>query len=300
MIDYQYLASHPDLFPSVIGINENQVRLILKKFAPSLKRAQLEKALEHVRIRKVGGGHPYKLKTDEEKLFFILFYYKTYPTFRLAQAMFGFDKRNVQLLKEFLEPVLFKAMGYQLELPKVRATHLGQVIEICPKLKEFIIDATERKIRRPKDGEKQQHYYSGKKKQHTVKNQVLVNPHTKKIMAVSATVEGKRHDKKLAEDDPILLYLPPGAKGAGDSGYQGLEADHLKQFVIPQKKPQGIELTESQKQTNTTISKVRVKVEHPFAWLKHFGILSQTFRSRISKAHQPFINIACLYNYCMT
>ena len=61
------------------------------------------------------------------------------------------------LLKEFLEPVLFKAMGYKLDLPKVKSRYLGQVIEICPQLKDFVVDATERKIRRPKDGEKQQH-----------------------------------------------------------------------------------------------------------------------------------------------
>ncbi len=301
MIDYQYLATHSDLFPSVIGIGEKQFKAILEKFTPVLKQAQLEKALSRPRLRKVGGGHPYKLKTDEEKLFFILFYYKVYPTFRLAQAIFGFDKRNIQLLKEFLESVISRAVGYQLELPKVRAKYLDQVIEICPKLKDFVVDATERKIRRPKDGGKQEFYYSGKKKQHTVKNQILVNPHNKKILSVSATVEGKRHDKKLATDDPIFLYLPPGSTGAGDSGYLGLEKHHhLKHMVIPQKRTNGKQLTESEKQTNRIISRIRVRVEHPFAWLKHFGILSQTFRNRISKAHQPFVNIACLYNYCMT
>lgn len=301
MIDYQYLASHPDLFPSVIGISLKKFKTTLVKFSPVLRQAEYRKAWSHPRKQPPGAGHPYKLRTDAEKLFFLLFYYKTYPTFRLAQAIFGFDKRNVQLLKQFLEPVLFEAIGYQLELPKVKASYLGQVIEICPKLKEFIVDATERKINRPKDDDKQQFYYSGKKKQHTVKNQILVNPHTKKILSVSATVEGKRHDKKLAENDPVFLYLPPTSQGSGDSGYLGLESHHrLKHFITPQKKPSGRELTESQKQTNTAISSVRIRVEHPFAWLKHFAILSQTFRNRISKAHQPFINIACLYNYCMT
>jgi len=301
MIDYQYLVSHSDLFPSVLGVSHSHFQGILKKFVPVLHQAQLKKALSHSRIREIGGGHPYKLKSDEEKLFFILFYYKVYPTFRLAQAIFGFDKRNIQLLKEFLEPVLFKAMGYKLDLPKVKSRYLGQVIEVCPQLKDFIVDATERKIRRPKDGGKQEFYYSGKKKQHTVKNQILVNPHTKKILSVSATVEGKRHDKKLATDDPIFLYLPPGSTGAGDSGYLGLEKHHhLKHMVIPQKRANGKELNESEKQTNTTISRIRVRVEHPFAWLKHFGILSQTFRNRIPLAHQPFVNLACLYNYCMT
>jgi len=123
-------------------------KAFLKRIVPVLHQAQLKKALDHSRIREVGGGHPYRLKSDKEKLFFILFYYKVYPTFRLAQAIFGFDKRNIQLLKEFLEPIVFKAMGYKLDLPKVKSRYLGQVIEVCPQLKNFVVDATERKIRR--------------------------------------------------------------------------------------------------------------------------------------------------------
>jgi len=69
------------------------------------------------------------------------------------------------------------------------------------------------------------------------------------------------------------------------------------QRVIPYKKPKGKELTKMQKQNNTTISKIRVRVEHPFAWLKHFHILRHQFRGRIKQADLSFQNIACLYNF---
>ena len=146
---YHYLAKHLDLLPAVIGITHRQFRELLPKFSYHLRKAEHIKAYSKPRKREPGGGNKPKLKTDKHKLFFILFYYKVYPTFRLAQVLFQLDKRNVQLWVRFLEPVLSQALGYQLELPIVKARHLGVIIEICPSLKEFIVDCTERYINRP-------------------------------------------------------------------------------------------------------------------------------------------------------
>jgi len=299
-MNYHYLLNHKDLFPYIIGITYKQFELILHKFSPALRSAEHKKAYAKKRLRIPGGGRKPTLKTDRQKLFFILFYYKVYPTFRFAQCIFHFDKHNCLRWKEFLEPVLFSAMGYELELPTVRIKCFKQWIEICPLLKEHIVDASEREIQRPKDNEKQEHFYSGKKKRHTVKNQIRVNFQTKKILSVSSTVEGRRHDKKLLEDDPLIVKIPPGAVVMGDSGYQGagdIHPAHWIKFVSPKKRPKGEELTPSDKETNRFISSVRVSVEHPFAYLKHFNILKNTFRNRIEKAHLPFVNLACVYNF---
>lgn len=300
-MNYIYLLKHQELFPSVIGITHKQFELILPKFSSALRRIEHKKAYEKKRQREVGGGRKSHLQTDRQKLFFILFYYKVYPTFRFAQVIFEFDKCNAQYWKEFLEPVLFEALGYELELPEVRVNGLTGLLTVCPTLKEFIVDATERPVRRPKDPKNQTKYYSGKKKRHTVKNQITINPHKKRILSVSLTVEGKRHDKKLLEDDPTLLRAPPRAKGLGDLGYSGAqEINKLISFIMPIKKSKGTELTDSQKETNKALSSVRVKVEHVISYLKHFNILSHTFRNRIEKADQPFVNIACLYNFTRT
>jgi hypothetical protein len=92
-----------------------------------------------------------------------------------------------------------------------------------------------------------------------------------------------------------------------DTGYLGLDQDNYRmRLITPYKKSKGENLSDFQKQTNRQISSIRVRVEHPFAWLKHFNILSQTLRTKIktkeeiSKAHRPFTNIACLYNFCLT
>ena len=59
-----------------------------------------------------------------------------------------------------------------MQLPERRAANLETVLSACPSL-EFIIDGTERPINRPKDKDKQKSHYSGKKKAHTVKNNLI-------------------------------------------------------------------------------------------------------------------------------
>ena len=160
------------------------------------------------------------------------------------------------------------------------------------------MDATERLVQRPKDKQVQQHYYSVKKKSHTIKNQIIVNAKGNKILAVSKLVEGKLHDKKLLEIDGTMILAPPKAKILGDLAYQGAgEINPLVRFVTPLKKPPKVELTKADKVTNKTISSIRVKVEYPLAYIKHFAILRHSFRGNISKAQLPFITLACMYNF---
>ena len=124
----------------------------------------------------------------------------------------------------------------------------------------------------------------------------MVNPKNQRIMAVSLTVEDKRHDKKLLEDNGILLHAPPKSTIMGDSGYQGSnEINPLLKFITPKKKPPNNNLSELEIKTNQQISSIRVRVEHPFSYLKHFNILAHKFRGRINQAHQPFVNLACVY-----
>lgn len=298
-MNYQYIIAHKELFPYVIGITYKQFKKLLPKFVKALRKAEDEKAYSYKRKRKPGGGRKPTLETDEQKLFFILFYYKVYPTFRFAQSIFCFDKRNVQIWVRFLEKALFSAIGYELELPFQRIRSLNHWLEVCPDLKEFIVDGTERPIQRPKDKQKQKDYYSGKKKKHTVKNNIFVDPRNKKILAVSATVERKKHDKRLLEDDSLFTKIPPHSTGMGDSAYQGIKHPFVS-MIVPKKKPPGGKFTEEEKRNNTRISSIRTKVEHPFSYMKHFNILAHRFRNRIKHTHLPFYTLACLYNFTRT
>ncbi|MGI8469556.1 MAG: transposase family protein [Pyrinomonadaceae bacterium] len=83
-------------------------------------------------------------------------------------------------------------------------------------------------MQRPVNIDKQKKKYSGKKKTHTDKNLLLVNEKTKKVVYLSATVEDKKHDKKLADDSQISY--PTNASLTKDTGFEGYEPkDVLRQ-----------------------------------------------------------------------
>lgn len=305
MSNQEYLLKHPELFQYVIGIKFSEFQQLLPKFSKALRLAEERKAYSKKRLREVGGGRKAKLADDYQKLFFILFYYKTYPTFRFAAVLYGLDKRNIQLWVRFLAPVLFSTLGYELSLKmRKKISRFDLWLEEYPELSEFIVDCTERAIQRPKDNQIQSEYYSGKRKHHTIKNQIFVSPKTKKILAVSDSAPGTVHDKKLFESTPQLSYLPDNSVGLGDLGYMGTdELNPRLKMILPQKKPPGGDLTDSQKYNNKAVSSIRVRVEHPFSYLKHFNILSQKYRGRITNQQNldlPFKTIACVYNFTRT
>jgi len=309
-MNFEYILAHKHLFPSTIGISQHQFSCLLPKFSRQLRITEKSKVLgKSHRLRNPGGGRKSKFNSDAAKLFFILFYYKTYPTYRLAQVVFELDIHNLFYWKSFLEPVLANSVSYQLSLPVAKARYLGQLIEVAPGLREFITDATERPVQRASNQSTQENFYSGKKKTHTVKNGIYVNPRNKRIIAITSTYLGKTHDKKIMDEDPNMLLIPPGSKGMGDSGYQGVGNDHSRlKFITPKKKPPGKELTDSEKDNNHQISSIRVQSEHPFAYLKHFNILKYTSRIKfnniskddyLKKQDLPFQTLAGIYNFSL-
>ena len=62
-----------------------------------------------------------------------------------------------------------------------------------------------------------------------------------KILFLTATVEGKRHDKKLADES--TYRLPPGSQLAQDTGFQGFDLTGVT-ILQPKKKPRGGELSD--------------------------------------------------------
>jgi hypothetical protein len=112
---------------------------------------------------------------------------------------------------------------------------------------DFSINGMKRRLPRPKDGEKQEKDYSGKKKTHTYKNLVLVNNLTKKVLYLSPTVSGQTHDKKIADENPI--NYPTRATFGKDTGFQGY-------------KPPGVKIFQPKKRTGVEPSRQMVERHH--------------------------------------
>ena len=89
----------------------------------------------------------------------------------------------------------------------------------------------------------QRRFYSGKKKAHTLKNQIVVHrrPHDNRphIAAVSPSRCGSMHDKKIY--DRSRMTNAKGIARDADTGYHGTA------MRTPHKKPKGGKLTDEQK-----------------------------------------------------
>lgn len=277
MMTYEKLKNSPQLFKSFTGLTLTAFLALLPAFRRAyeddLDRRDAQR--EQPRQRQRGGGRKGVLQTDEDRLVFILFYFRMYPVPILLGFLFGMGQPQANEWIHRLTPVLNQALGYEKQLPARRAKDVEAVLEACPGL-EFIIDGAERPIRRPKDPERQKKNYSGKKKRHTVKNNVIVNKRTRKIKGLSATCEGKKHDKKLADEQE--LSFPEGSKLWKDTGFQGYEPENTETFQ-PKKKPKGGELTPEEKAENAVISSVRIRVEHSIGGVKVYRITQDIFRN---------------------
>ena len=122
----------------------------------------------------------------------------------------------------------------------------------------MIIDGTERQITRPKDKDERQQYYSGKKKSFTVNNLVM-SQRQGKVLYLSDTFEGKKHDKAICDEEDYRF--PKGTQLWKDTDFQGYEPAGVKTHQ-PKKKPRNGKLSEAEKQRNQEISRQRVEIEH--------------------------------------
>jgi hypothetical protein len=128
-----------------------------------------------------------------------------------------------------------------------------------------------------------------------VKNIIVVGENDRQIKYLGATHEGKKHDKKIADEE--CLEFPKNSALAQDSGFQGFSAKGVD-IAQPKKKPNGRELTEDEKFENRLISGFRVVVEHVISGVKRCRIVKDVFRNTKEKYDDVVIEIACaLHNF---
>ncbi len=228
------------------------------------------------------------------QLFFILFYIKTYPLQEILAYFFGMSQSQanewVHKLSEVLEIALSKMGHIPERVGQDLATTLAESQE-----RRFAIDGTERRRQRPKDNEEQKRYYSGKKKAHTVKNNVIIGINDRKIKFLSGTHEGKKNDKKICDEEEYTF--PKDSELHQDKGFEGYQPEGV---VVhhPKKKPRGGQLSEEDKKHNTLLSRMRVVIEHVIAGIKRCRIVKDVFRNTKEQYDDLVMEIACgLHNF---
>lgn len=297
---------------ALTGLSQAQFEQLLQTFTVVSQEAQHAAYAAGVaagtRQRQPGGGAKGKLPTYADKLLFVLYYYKTYPTFDVLGTQFemGRSKAHTQLYK--LSPLLHQTLVRLEMLPHREFKTPAELKAALHGVDQVIIDATERAYRRSQDDATQREHYSGKRKQHTVKNTVISGL-DKFIAFLGRTFTGHNHDYSLlkAEFPPELDWFTD-LKVWVDLGYLGIQTDYAgAQIAIPTRKPRKSKtnpepyLTDAQKTANKAVSQIRIFVENAISGLKRYNILVQRFRNHKENFEDDVIGIAAgLWNFALS
>jgi hypothetical protein len=150
MLNYAKINDRPRILQDLTGLTPTAFARLLPGFRQAYQAALLaeEAQRETPRQRQPGGGRKARLATNADKLVFILFYFKFYPTQQLLGSLFGLSQGQVNYWVHCLTPILNQALDDEKQLPANKTTDVAQILAVCSDL-EFIIDGAERPTQRP-------------------------------------------------------------------------------------------------------------------------------------------------------
>ena len=259
-----------DKVRALVGLTQAALGELLLTALPEIdRRRQLEQTNKQNRKRKVGGGRKRLLKPYQEILL-TLVYLRHNVAFCVVGLMFDVSAdvaentfhEMVGILKDICPANRWDAeKRWTKKEPSWKPDGIDQVI----------VDSFETPVPRPSIEPKQRDLYSGKKKDHTLKTEVITDINGT-ILDVDPGYRGPKSDKKLHEQSTVAKQFP-NATLNGDLAYKG-----LGQSCVPHKKPRGGELTPEQKEENREFSAVRVRVEHSIRRIKAFRAMRDEYR----------------------
>lgn len=293
MSKYHKYRKKPKRFLALTGFSVEEFDALLpdfeKKFYQQMERYTLD-GKERQKRRYVDYRNS-PLTGSGEKLFFILTYCKSYPLQEVQAALFGISQPKANQWIHCLEPILQATLSALNELP---ARTLQALTLQIKGQSLFFHDGTERPIQRPSDPDEQRLYYSGKAHAHTVKNNLLIDMNCR-VLFLTATVEGKMHDKKLA--DQTAYPLPKGSHLSQDNGFQGFSLDNVA-ILQPKKKPRGKPLSDLDKSINQWHASLRIRMEHAIGGVQRMRIVKDKLRNWKKGFRDSIMELCCgLHNF---
>ena len=240
----------------VLPVLENEREIVLKN-RPQRKRRYVK---NDGRRRKV-----YAL----QKFLMTLIYLRQNVNHTVVGEMFGVSADTSENVFAEVIPILqreFPSQKWEAE----KKWRKGEATWSPEKVDYLLVDSFETPIKRSSSNEKQRKKYSGKKKMHTLKSQ-LITDQDGEIIQIDAGFDGPKSDIEIYRDTRLKKEWLNKPK-LGDKAYLG------EDIATPQKKPKGGALTEAEKEQNRQLSAKRIRVEHGVRKVKTFKILRQNYR----------------------
>jgi hypothetical protein len=269
-MNMRILNQYPkDRVRALFGLEPLALSFLLEEALPVLmtRRVATQQSKPH-RQRQVGGGRRRKLAPYQEVLL-TLVYLRHNVSHAVVGQMFG-------VTADISENTFHEVVAVLREVcPSHRYDAQKKWTKTEPSwhpdtLDHILIDSFETPISRPSLPEAQRKVYSGKKKRHTLKTQIVTDANGE-VLEIDPGHRGPIADKKLYDQSAAAKAYPRAARQA-DLGYLGIEG------IVPNKKPRGGQLTPEQKAENSYHASVRVRVEHGVRRCKAWRILRDEYR----------------------
>jgi hypothetical protein len=211
--------------------------------------------------------------------------------------------RLIVTLIKLRSDVAYRSLEVFLEIPFVTlhryANRIAEMLATLPLFKRedqvqttfLIVDGTCTRIRSSNVKD-----YSGYKHYKNKKVQMVVSDN-REVIAVSKSYEGRVHDKSIWNQEFQTLKHLFEKLVLGDKAYAGGKGeDEILFRPIKRNELEYKQNKESSKAFNKELSRWRVTVEHVFAALKCFRILSGIFSLQPKRYGTTFKAIAVIYN----
>jgi len=239
-------------FRSLTGVTPDRFLAMSKQLRPLWKQRIVE--------RKKRSGRPWGVGGLDDHLLVLLILYRCHITQEFLGCLYGVDKATICRSLKRIENLAVGVLGVA-----------RRIVVSAEEAEALIVDCTEQTVYRP--SRQQRRWYSGKKKRHTIKTEIIVTEKGR-IVAASRPAPGRVHDLELRRRG---RPPPKGARLYADSGYQGYQNDHPA-TDIPYKRSGKRPLTKDERAYNHALSRFRVRVEHAIARLKSFRVLADRYR----------------------
>jgi len=152
---------------ALTGLSHAQCDSLLPVFSDIYRATQQQTyaagSQSGTRRRRPGGGSKGKLLTMGEKLQFVLYSYKTYPTFDVLGTQFAMARSRAHENLHKLSPILYDTLVHLERMPYRELATPEELKAALQGVDRLLIEATERAYHRAQDDAKQREHYSGKK-----------------------------------------------------------------------------------------------------------------------------------------
>jgi hypothetical protein len=277
---YHTLTLQPAVFRALTGLSIAQFDALYIEVAPRLGDAERRRLSRPERRRAIGAGRRFAL-AGRDRLLLTVVWLRRYPINAVLGFLFGVEETTALRAVHRVLPILEAAGLDTMRLPdpgKGKRPDLDDLLRETPGL-AVILDTFEQRVQRPRERAEADTYYSGKRKQHTLKAQVAIDERDGRIVDLPPSVRGPTADLTLLKASRLLERLPAGVGALGDLAYVGIADLHPAGLgATPRRKPRGKPRPAEDVAFNTAFARRRVGVEHTIGRLRAYQALSQTDR----------------------